>query len=167
MERGIFGDPFELGSSRPLDFGHWAAHKLEGLSSHRLRHGEAVAIGMALDTRYGVEAGLLFGKLGWVVTDLGLLEDLTRGAKRIEFGAAWRELREGWRFMFTDPVVRAGFHELLTAELDPKQSAELSGQRTPFELESCFSSRGTFTEKGPRGTRRHPSRCAPECPPWR
>ena len=23
------GDPFELGSSRPLDFGHWAAHKLE------------------------------------------------------------------------------------------------------------------------------------------
>ncbi len=53
------GDPFELGSARPLDFGHWAAHKLESLSSHRLRHGEAVAIGMAIDTRYSVEAGLL------------------------------------------------------------------------------------------------------------
>ncbi len=36
------GDPFELGSSRPLDFGHWAAHKLEQLTDHRLRHGEAV-----------------------------------------------------------------------------------------------------------------------------
>lgn len=53
------GDPFELGSARPLDFGHWAAHKLESLSRHALRHGEAVAIGMALDSRYSVDAGLL------------------------------------------------------------------------------------------------------------
>jgi 3-dehydroquinate synthase len=53
------GDPFELGSSRPLDFGHWAAHKLESLSGYALRHGEAVAIGIALDTRYSVEIGLL------------------------------------------------------------------------------------------------------------
>jgi 3-dehydroquinate synthase len=52
------GDPFELGSSRPLDFGHWAAHKLEALSEHRLRHGEAVSIGMAIDTLYAVQAGL-------------------------------------------------------------------------------------------------------------
>lgn len=53
------GDPFESGSSRPLDFGHWAAHKLESLSDHELRHGEAVAIGLALDTRYSVEVGML------------------------------------------------------------------------------------------------------------
>jgi 3-dehydroquinate synthase len=53
------GDPFELGSARPLDFGHWAAHKLESMTGHELRHGEAVAIGMALDSRYAVEAGLL------------------------------------------------------------------------------------------------------------
>jgi len=53
------GDPFELGSARPLDFGHWAAHKLEMLTDHRLRHGEAVAIGMALDTCYAAEIGLL------------------------------------------------------------------------------------------------------------
>lgn len=46
------GDPFEKGSSRPLDFGHWAAHKLEQLSNFRLRHGEAVAIGIALDSTY-------------------------------------------------------------------------------------------------------------------
>ncbi|MSR67009.1 MAG: 3-dehydroquinate synthase [Pedosphaera sp.] len=46
------GDPFEFGSARPLDFGHWAAHKLEQLSEYRLRHGEAVAIGIALDVIY-------------------------------------------------------------------------------------------------------------------
>jgi 3-dehydroquinate synthase len=53
------GDPFEQGSVRPLDFGHWAAHKLETLTHNEIRHGEAVAIGLALDTRYSVLAGLL------------------------------------------------------------------------------------------------------------
>src|SRR5215471_1052957 len=53
------GDPFESGSARPLDFGHWSAHKLETLTHHTLRHGEAVAIGIALDSRYSVLAGLL------------------------------------------------------------------------------------------------------------
>jgi 3-dehydroquinate synthase len=53
------GDPFELGSSRPLDFGHWAAHKLEQLTEHRMRHGEAVGIGIALDSTYSHLAGYL------------------------------------------------------------------------------------------------------------
>jgi 3-dehydroquinate synthase len=53
------GDPFETGSARPLDFGHWSAHKLESLTDYHLRHGEAVAIGIALDARYSVLAGLL------------------------------------------------------------------------------------------------------------
>ena len=53
------GDPFETGSARPLDYGHWAAHRLEALTAHELRHGEAVAIGLALDTRYSVQTGLL------------------------------------------------------------------------------------------------------------
>lgn len=53
------GDPFEAGSARPLDFGHWSAHKLERLTGHEVNHGEAVAIGVALDTRYSVAAGLL------------------------------------------------------------------------------------------------------------
>jgi len=53
------GDPFEMGSVRPLDFGHWAAHKLENMTSHALRHGEAVAIGIALDATYSAASGLL------------------------------------------------------------------------------------------------------------
>ena len=53
------GDPFESGSARPLDFGHWAAHKLESMTSYRLHHGEAVAIGIAIDSRYSTEMGLL------------------------------------------------------------------------------------------------------------
>ena len=50
---------FETGSARPLDFGHWSAHKLEQLTHNGVDHGEAVAIGIALDTRYSVLSGRL------------------------------------------------------------------------------------------------------------
>lgn len=53
------GDPFETGSSRPLDFGHWAAHKLEAMSGYKLSHAPAVAVGLALDTLYSARIGLL------------------------------------------------------------------------------------------------------------
>lgn len=56
---GTGGDPFEMGSARPLDYGHWSAHKLEAITRHHVNHGEAVAIGIALDARYSVLAGLL------------------------------------------------------------------------------------------------------------
>lgn len=68
-------DPFETGSSRPLDFGHWSAHKLEQLSDYSIRHGEAVAIGMALDTTYSYLSGRLskaeWGKVVGTIRQLG------------------------------------------------------------------------------------------------
>lgn len=48
------GDPFEMLEARPLDYGHWSAHKLEVLSEFSLRHGEAVAIGVAVDSLYSM-----------------------------------------------------------------------------------------------------------------
>jgi 3-dehydroquinate synthase len=68
------GDPFETGSARPLDFGHWAAHKLETRSGFALRHGEAVALGLALDTLYSRRIGLM--DTGAVERVLALLEAL-------------------------------------------------------------------------------------------
>jgi len=53
------GDPFERARARPLDFGHWSAHKLEQMTDFRLRHGEAVAIGIALDVVYCAMTGCL------------------------------------------------------------------------------------------------------------
>jgi 3-dehydroquinate synthase len=53
------GDPFESGSARPLDYGHWVAHKLEQVSQFAIAHGEAVAIGMAIDLLYSVKRGIL------------------------------------------------------------------------------------------------------------
>lgn len=70
------GDPFEMLEARPLDFGHWSAHKLESLTEYRLRHGEAVAIGVLLDCIYSSQVhGLASETVGKVVRffrDLGL-----------------------------------------------------------------------------------------------
>lgn len=64
------GDPFERGSSRPLDFGHWSAHRLETLSRHRLQHGEAVAIGVAIDALYAASIGRLTGDEAQRILDI-------------------------------------------------------------------------------------------------
>lgn len=64
------GDPFEYGSARPLDFGHWVAHKLEQLSNFKVSHGEAVAIGMAVDIVYSVHIGLLARRTADEILDL-------------------------------------------------------------------------------------------------
>ncbi|MCP4455080.1 MAG: 3-dehydroquinate synthase [Planctomycetes bacterium] len=53
------GDPFEFGTARPLDFGHWCAHRLEVQSNYAIGHGQAVAIGIALDTYYAWRTGLV------------------------------------------------------------------------------------------------------------
>jgi 3-dehydroquinate synthase len=126
------GDPFELGSSRPLDYGHWAAHKLESLTEHRLRHGEAVGIGLALDTRYAVEAGLLDAAMGETIArllaDLGFrlydpaLELLdAKGQLRLLEGLA--EFREHLGGELTISLLRAPGKPVDVHEMDPARVA--------------------------------------------
>ena len=61
------GDPFEFRHARPLDFGHWAAHKLEQMTNFSVSHGHAVSIGVALDCAYAELSGL---------ANAGLTEDV-------------------------------------------------------------------------------------------
>src|SRR6202041_1394103 len=53
------GDPFEAGGGPPPGFGDRWAPQPEHLTQNEVNHGEAVAIGIALDTRYSVMSGLL------------------------------------------------------------------------------------------------------------
>jgi 3-dehydroquinate synthase len=53
------GDPFEMTTARPLDFGHWSGHKLEQLTDFSIKHGEGVALGLALDVTYCEQIGML------------------------------------------------------------------------------------------------------------
>ncbi len=73
---GTGGDPFESGSARPLDFGHWSAHKLEEMTTGLLNHGEAVAIGIALDSLYSYYSKMIgkndLRQIYTLIRDLGL-----------------------------------------------------------------------------------------------
>ena len=52
-------DPFEFGTARPLDFGHWLAHRLEKSTFNKLGHGQAVSIGIAVDSYYSMKKKLI------------------------------------------------------------------------------------------------------------
>ncbi|MCB1231453.1 MAG: 3-dehydroquinate synthase [Verrucomicrobiae bacterium] len=95
------GDPFEYGSARPLDFGHWVAHKLEQLSSFSVTHGEAVAIGMAVDLLYSVRVGLLNRETGDRI--LALME-------AVGFGL-WSDFLDQIDQTSGKPVILAGLEE--------------------------------------------------------
>ena len=51
-------DPTEQGLRKTLNFGHTLGHAVEQLSGYRLRHGEAVAIGMHLEARLAERVGI-------------------------------------------------------------------------------------------------------------
>lgn len=94
---GTGGDPFELGSARPLDFGHWSAHKLEEMTGGLLKHGEAVAVGMALDSLYSYYNGMIeesdLRRIFVLIADLGL--PLYHSAlAALDVNAALNEFRE-------------------------------------------------------------------------
>jgi 3-dehydroquinate synthase len=122
------GDPFEQGSARPLDFGHWAAHKLETLTGHELRHGEAVAIGLVLDSRYSADVGLLpaadVDRIASLVARLGLprwhpaLEAVDgNGRRRVLEGLA--EFREHLGGDLTVSLLREIGRSVEVHEMDP------------------------------------------------
>jgi len=143
------GDPFEFGSSRPLDFGHWAAHKLEQLSNFTLRHGEAVAIGIALDVAYARRAGFL--DVASAERVLQLLEQLGfdlfhPDLQRAELLAGLEEFREhlGGRLAITllcDIGVGFEVNEMKVA-LIRESIAELAERATRLPLPSTGRGQG-------------------------
>lgn len=121
------GDPFERGSGRPLDFGHWSAHKLEQMSAFRCSHGEAVAIGMALDLVYASLSGILPApvceRILGVLRRLGftlyapLLQESGVGG-RLELLNGLDEFREHMGGRLTIPMIRAPGDRIDVHEMD-------------------------------------------------
>lgn len=121
------GDPFERGSARPLDFGHWAAHKLEQLSEFRVSHGEAVAVGMAIDLIYARRSGLLpeahAERILDVVRRLGFelfapIKEIRGPSGRQDMLDGLEEFREHLGGRLTIPMIRAPGDRLDVHEMD-------------------------------------------------
>lgn len=122
------GDPFEFGNARPLDFGHWAAHKLENMTSYALRHGEAVAIGIALDTCYSAKVGML--KASLLDKVCSLLEQL--GLRLWHDALNWRDDRGQRRVL----QGLAEFREQLGGDLTITLLSELGQGREVHEIDA-------------------------------
>lgn len=124
------GDPFELGSARPLDFGHWSAHKLESMSGYRISHGHAVAVGIALDSLYAA-------RLGWI--DPKDAEALLRALGQCGFELAPDELfqRQGdGRLRILDGLDE--FREHLGGELTLSLPAPIGALREIHEVDAAL-----------------------------
>jgi 3-dehydroquinate synthase len=130
------GDPFEFGSARPLDFGHWAAHKLEQMSDFKIRHGEAVAIGIAIDVLYSASMGLiertaaqrillLLESLGFELFANELLHASTTGALLVLQGL--EEFREHLGGQLTITLLRAIGQGIEVHEMQLPQVIEAIG----------------------------------------
>ncbi len=119
------GDPFERNLARPLDFGHWAAHKLEQMSNFRLRHGESVAIGLALDSVYSAAVGLMDPDQVEIIlrclTDLGfdLYHEAMADTETLLEGLD--EFREHLGGPLTIPLLKGFGKPVNVHEIDPAQ----------------------------------------------
>lgn len=136
------GDPFELREARPLDFGHWAAHRLEQMTGFELRHGEAVAIGIALDTVYAELAGIaepgLADRTLRLIGALGLPVAHPAMSRTTELLAGLQEFREHLGGRLTITLVERPGRPIDVHEMDPElvessisRLLEEAGHRTP------------------------------------
>lgn len=121
------GDPFEMLEARPLDFGHWSAHKLETMTDFELRHGEAVAIGVAVDSVYSSLAhGLPAEDADRVLQclhGLGLLTDHPALHDTSRLFAGLEEFRQHLGGRLTVTMLRAIGQPLDVHEIDPQRMA--------------------------------------------
>jgi 3-dehydroquinate synthase len=122
------GDPFEMLEARPLDYGHWSAHKLEAMSNFELRHGEAVAIGVAVDTVYSsLVHGLPTAEADHVLVALqrlGLLIDHPALQRTTELFDGLEEFRQHLGGRLTLTMLKAIGQPINVHEIDRTRMAE-------------------------------------------
>jgi 3-dehydroquinate synthase len=106
----IEADPYEQGERACLNLGHTIGHALERLSAYRLRHGEAVAIGMVVEARLSERLGLarpgLADEIAAVLDGLGLPVEIPPGVDRQALVQATQvdKKRSAGRVRFALPV---------------------------------------------------------------
>ena len=128
------GDPFELQTARPLDFGHWSAHRLERMTDFELRHGEAVAIGIAVDVAYAARLGCLCTEDAAGIIDLldacGLPTRHPALARREELLGGLEEFREHLGGRLTITLLQAAGRPVDVHEIDAEAMRAAIADRT-------------------------------------
>ena len=102
-------DPFERGRRAELNLGHTFGHALENLSGYRLRHGEAVSIGMVAACRVAARLGLCAPELAGRMEAILRKVELPVRHAGYEAEAIWAAMasdkkRKGGKLRFILPV---------------------------------------------------------------
>jgi len=120
----VESDEFERGARKLLNFGHTVGHAVEQLSSYKISHGRAVAIGMAIETRMACAIGLCSSGCLREITDMLKLYDLpvstTFDASEIADGCLADKKRDGGKITMVFPV-KVGeciLHDISVTELE-------------------------------------------------
>ncbi len=126
------GDPFEANEARPLDFGHWAAHRLESMSAHAVSHGDAVALGLLLDCRYSNLKGWLsdadLARIRAAIAALGLPMRHALLADTARLLSGLEEFREHLGGQLTVTMLRGIGHGFEVHELDAELVRRAAGE---------------------------------------
>jgi shikimate kinase/3-dehydroquinate synthase len=133
--RVIEADPFEQGQRAALNLGHTIGHAIELASGFRLRHGEAVAIGMVVEARMAEEIGLaepgLSKTIAGLLADVGLPTEIPAdlGTDKILQAMQLDKKRAGSQVRFALPV-RVG---------EVKVGVEVDDERRKHALDLSFA----------------------------
>ena len=131
----IEADPFEQGQRAALNLGHTIGHAIELASGFRLRHGEAVAIGMVVEARIAEEMGLaqpgLSETIAGLLADVGLPTEIPAdlGTDKILQAMQLDKKRAGSKVRFALPV-RIG---------EAKVGVEVDEERRKHALDLSFA----------------------------
>ncbi|RMF39786.1 MAG: 3-dehydroquinate synthase [Planctomycetota bacterium] len=156
------GDPFETREARPLDFGHWSAHKLESLTRYRVRHGEAVAMGIAIDVAYShLKLGLPRGVVDRTLDTLRRLRLPTwhPGLAKDAVFEGLEEFRQHLGGRLTITLIRDVGRPVDVHEVD------LAVMRDAIELAQSLDASTTESGEGPAMTSACPSSSVSTDPP--
>ena len=108
--RVIQEDPYEAGLRETLNLGHTIGHAVEQASRYRIRHGEAVAIGMVVEARLsrilGIADDNLEKRISAVLSGVGLPVDIPDLINRSDLVEAMMmdKKRAGEKLRFSLPV---------------------------------------------------------------
>jgi len=106
----VQGDPFEEGRRALLNLGHTFGHGIEAWSDFRLKHGEAVALGLVCAVRLSHAMGFcdlaLVDEVIALLRGVGLPTSLTEAADALA-GCSF-DVDRVWGYMMSDKKKRAG-----------------------------------------------------------
>ncbi len=153
----VKADPKEAGLRKILNFGHTAGHALESLcleTNHSLAHGEAVALGMLMESELAVSQGLIssidFERIKKLIVKFNLPILIEAKINHLEFQAKLltdkKNSNQEVKWVLLKKLGEAVIDQTVKSELLTGCIAKYLDLSLPIKEESCLSLTGKVKE---------------------